>query len=108
LFVIIASSNLENQPLITLTGSEPSLPRMLHRRQSSIAFDETAAERYRFPHKEKATIVPPATWADYQGKTALRPATRQVSAPAAENDCVFLVPAADISSKASFASRTHW
>src|SRR5215510_14013837 len=33
LFVIIASSNLENQPLITLIGSEPSPPRMLHRRE---------------------------------------------------------------------------
>jgi hypothetical protein len=81
---------------------------MLHRRQSSIAFDETAAERYRFPHKEKATTVPPATWADYQVKTALGTATLQVSAAAAENGCVFLDPAADISSKASFASRTQW
>ena len=41
-------------------------------------------------------------------KSRLGTAARQVSSPAAENDCVFLTPAAEISSDASFASRAHW
>src|SRR5215510_9369186 len=50
LFVITASSNLYKQPSISLKCSEPSPPRMLHRRQGSI--NEMAVARFRFPHTD--------------------------------------------------------
>src|SRR6266545_1640528 len=68
LFVMTASSNLEKQPLITLTCSEPP-PRRFHSRQCSTAFNETAVARFRFPHRDRATTVPPAGGTDNQVKS---------------------------------------
>jgi hypothetical protein len=80
LFVMTASSNLKKQSLISLISSEPSPPRLLHWPQSSIAFDEMAAARFRFLHTDKATTVPSAGSANNQVKSTLISAARQVGA----------------------------
>src|SRR5262245_24740593 len=58
LFVITASSNLDKQPLISLTCSGPAPPRMLHWHRGSIACDDVTVARFRFPHAWRATTVP--------------------------------------------------
>src|SRR6266511_4096906 len=54
LSVMTASSNLKKQPLISLIRSEPSPPRMLHRRQGSIALGDCAISVR--PHISKSVV----------------------------------------------------